>query len=86
MTALELPLASGLWRWDWDQEIGPDRMAAVPSLRADVQKWLFDKDIHFNLSLVRDPEITPFEHLDALSIKFDDESDATAFKNVWLTN
>jgi hypothetical protein len=86
MTAVHLPLASGLWHWDWDQEIGPDRMAAVPALNTEVQKWLSDRKIHFNLSLVGDPEETAFVDLDVLSIEFDGEGDATAFTDAWLAN
>jgi hypothetical protein len=86
MTAIRLPLASGLWLWDWDQEIGADRMAAVPALRANVQKWLTDKNMRFNLSLERDPEVTAFVDLDVLCIHFEGAGDATAFKDAWLTN
>ena len=83
MTAVELPLAAGLWHWDWDQEIGSDRMAAVPALNDDVRNWLSDRNFQFSMSLVRDPAVTAFVDLDVLNLEFEDSDDAAAFKAAW---
>lgn len=82
MTAVELPLASGLWLWDWDGRDETLLDPHPPLLKADVSKWLAERNIGHTIAVGDDADNGD----NILEITFENEADATAFKNAWVTN